>query len=1075
MDIRGWLETLGLGQYADVFDANHIDAPLLRDLTADDLRELGVGSLGHRKRLLEAIAGLQRPAATEAPEAERRQVAVLFADLCGFTELSSALGAEETRRIVDRFLRKADELVVEHGGSVDKHIGDATMAVFGAPVAHEDDPLRAVAAAEAIQRAMPLLSAELGRPATAPLRGHIGIALGDVVAGEIGGAVRRDYTVLGDTVNLASRLVGEARPGETVLDDATWRAVSTRVRATPLGERTLKGIARLQRLWRLDEVREGAPTGRLPFVGREIELAQISAMLSAARQGSILHLRGEAGIGKTRLLSEALNDAAHRGYVSILVRVLDFGAGRHQMPLRVLADALIAARPDWLEDTGVAPGLRAALHDVLERPMSPDLATPYSAMQDAHRAALRAEAVAALAAAVSETTPLAIGIEDLHWATGALRAFVQAAARLTVSRPLVLLTTSRPEGDPLDAVFRRELGGASLVVVELGPLHGDAMRRLAQAAASVIDEAQVDRFVARSGGNPLFLEQLALSAAQAEAPALPGSIRALVQARLDRLGRSDRTALQAASVLGQRLMLPALQALTDEPAYDPRALIDGGLLVRDGATLTFAHALIQEATYASLLSETAGRLHRRAADWLGDSEPELRAQHLDRAGDPAAPQAYRVAAERLRGASRLAAALENAERGLHLARGDSDIVALALLAGRLHLDLGAARLARPHFETALAHAASDESRGEAELGIAESLRITDDLDGAGAALDRALAKAEAADLPGLASRCHYLRGNLLFPSGRVEACMQEHRAALTLAERAQSPALVARALGGLADGFYAQGQMRSAVDALQRCIAAARDSGAASVEIANRPMAAIAECYMMRLDVVRDMAEAARVMARQAHNPRAELIALHGLMIAAIEAGRPQDALPHVDRARAIVAELGAWRFEAENVIFAAELQAQAGNAALSAAMAREALALCRVHSMVYMGPAIFGVAARLIDDPDERQVLLDEGDALLAAPTLGHNHFFFRRYAIDTQLAAGRPEEARRHALSLARFAEREPTPLTDLVVRRGVLLADAAAGLLTHEGRAELGRRGSAARQLGFANLADAMLAAV
>src|SRR4029450_13851227 len=123
-------------------------------------------------------------------------------------------------------------------------------------------------------------------------------------------------------------------------------------------------------------------------------------------------------------------------------------------------------------------------------------------------------------------------------------------------------------------------------------------------------------------------------------------------------------------------------------------------------------------------------------------------------------------------------------------------------------------------------------------------------------------------------------------------------------------------------------------------------------EIANRPMAAIAECYMMRLDEVRQMAEVARGMGRQAHNPRAELIARHGLMLAAMEAGRPPDGLAHLDRARAIVAELGAWRFEAENVIFGAELQAQAGDAALAADMAREALALCREHSMAYMGPA---------------------------------------------------------------------------------------------------------------------------
>lgn len=1073
MDVRGWLERLGFEQYADAFDANHIDAQLLRDLTGDDLRELGVASLGHRKRLLDAIANLRDDAPAAAPAAERRQVAVLFADLCSFTELSSTLGAEEMRRIVDRFLTRADELIVDHGGSVDKHIGDATMAVFGAPVAHEDDPLRAVAAAEAIQRAMPILSAELGRPATAPLLGHIGIALGEVVAGEIGGAVRRDYTVLGDTVNLASRLVGEAKPGEVVLDDATWRAVSGRVRGTSLGERMLKGIGRPQLLWRLDEVHEGGASGRLPFVGREIELAQISAMLAVSQHGSVLHLRGEAGIGKSRLLSEALSEAVRRGFVSILVRVLDFGAGRRQTPLRVLAEALLAARPGWIEDPAVDGSLRAALHDVLDLAMPQDLATPYAAMQDSKRSALRIEAVATLAAEVSETIPLAIGVEDLHWANDAVRAFVRAAARLTVSRPLVLLTTSRPEGDPLDVAFRRELGGASLMVVELGPLRGDAMRRLAQAAASVVDEAQVDSFVARSGGNPLFLEQLALSAAQAEGPALPGSIRGLVQARLDRLGRTDRAAVQAASVLGQRFVVPALQALTDEPAYDPRPLIDGGLLVREGAILMFAHALIQEATYASLLSETARRLHRRAADWLGDGEPELRAQHLDRAGDPGAPQAYRVAAERLREASRLAAALDNTERGLALARNDDDTVALALLAGRLHLDLGAARQARPHFERALARAADDVGRGEAELGIAESLRITDDLAGAHAALDRAQAAAEAADLSALASRCHYLRGNLLFPLGRVEECMQEHRAALSLAERVQSPALVARALGGLADGFYAQGQMRSAVEALERCITAARSAGAASVEIANRPMAAITECYMMRLDEVREMAEVARVMARQAHNPRAELIALHGLMVAAMESNRPQDGLPHVDRARAIVAELGAWRFEAENVIFGAELQALAGNAALAADMAREALALCREHSMAYMGPATFGMAARLIDDPGERQALLAEGDKLLAAPTLGHNHFFFRRYAIDAELAAGRSEEARRHALALAQYAKREPTPLTDLVVRRGVLLADASAGRLTPEGRAELRERGNAAHRLDFANLASAMLA--
>src|SRR6185436_15188154 len=161
---------------------------------------------GHRKRILEAIARLGEAgpsaAATARPnQAERRQVVVLFADICGFTELSETVGAEAARRIVEAFLSRADAIIAEHGGTVDKHLGDATMALFGAPVAHDDDALRAVAAADALQQAMPALSAELGRP----IATHVGIAMGDVVAGDLGSAQRRDYTVLGETVNLASR------------------------------------------------------------------------------------------------------------------------------------------------------------------------------------------------------------------------------------------------------------------------------------------------------------------------------------------------------------------------------------------------------------------------------------------------------------------------------------------------------------------------------------------------------------------------------------------------------------------------------------------------------------------------------------------------------------------------------------------------------------------------------------------------------------------------------------------------------------------------------------------------------
>lgn len=1069
MDVRAWLHGLGLGQYAEAFEANHIDGSMLQGLTADDLRELGVTSLGHRKRLLEAAANVK----ADEPEAvaatpERRQVAVLFADLCGFTELSTSVDAEELRRIAGRFLARADEIVVARGGTVDKHIGDATMAIFGAPIAHEDDALRAVAAADDLQRAMSALSSELGRE----LATHVGIALGDVVAGEVGGDLRSDYTVVGEAVNLAARLVGEAGRGETMMSEAVWRLVASRVRATEMGERSLKGIARPQRFWRLDGLGEGAASTRLPFVGREVELAQASAVLSTAQPGALLHLRGEAGIGKSRMLAEILANASEQGATPIMAHAVDFGTARRQVPLRVLAETLIGHRPQWIEESAVDARLRAAVHDVVERPMPPDLAAPYRAMEDSRRAAARAEAVAELTATVASTTPLVIVIEDLHWADDTLRAFLRLLARRTATARLVVVTTSRPESDPVDAAFRRDLAGVSVVVLELGPLRGAAIEALARAAASKVDQTVIASFINRSGGNPLFLEQLALSMAEAQTAELPGSIRGLIQARLDRLARADRAALQAASVYGQRVPLAALRALAGSDGYDPRPLIDAGLLIDDGGgMLVFGHALIQEGTYASLLRETARQLHRRAADWLGESEPELRAQHLDRAGDPAAADAYRLAAEALRRSGRLSVARERAERGVQLAASDAQLVALSLLAGHLHLDLGSPRDARDRFAAALAKASETADRGEAEFGMAAALRITDDLAGAEQALERAQAAARAAGLLELESRCHHLRGNLLFPRGRVDECMAEHRTALALAERAQSPELVARAMGGLADAHYAQGRMRSASEALARCIDAARRAGAGAVEIANRPMAAIAECHLLDLVTVRESGETALALARQAQNRRAELISLHGLIMGAIESEDPEWGLPLVERANQIVTELEAWRFFSENQIFAAQLHVAAGNRAKAIEMAREAVEHARKHALHFMGAAVLGIGASISDEPTERDAWLAEGESLLGVQTLGHNHLFYRGFAIEACLAAGRSDEARRHATELTRFTAGEPMPFTDLTVERAGLMADAIDRRLTAEGRARLGELAARAERVGYRRLAKPM----
>jgi class 3 adenylate cyclase len=208
MDVEEWLERLGLAQYAAAFADNDIDFAILGKLTDADLKELGVGSLGHRKRLLAAIAergatAAPSPRHTErhaesTPAGERRQVTILFADLCGFTALSRTLDPEEVRELLGRYTALVDGIVVGYGGAVDKHIGDAVMALFGAPRAHDDDPMRAARAALDIHEALGRMSVNT----IGPLQAHVGIASGEVVAGILGRADANDYTVLGDSVNL---------------------------------------------------------------------------------------------------------------------------------------------------------------------------------------------------------------------------------------------------------------------------------------------------------------------------------------------------------------------------------------------------------------------------------------------------------------------------------------------------------------------------------------------------------------------------------------------------------------------------------------------------------------------------------------------------------------------------------------------------------------------------------------------------------------------------------------------------------------------------------------------------------
>jgi len=487
MDVGIWLNGLGLEDYTEAFLENGVDTALLSELTNEDLKDLGVARLADRKRLLKEIAELSgrigqdapdRPGPT-APMGERRQVTVLFADLSNFTSLSSELDAEQTHALLNRYFETVDGIVEHYGGTVDKHIGDNVMAVFGAPIAHTDDPRRAVRAALDIHDSMKELTGALDRELSA----HIGIASGQVVASGTGSDAHREYTVTGDTVNLASRLDDMAAAGETLISEAVWNAVSPIAICDPRGRVSVKGLSREIAVWAVQGLASEAAADRLAaFVGRRMELRQFAAFLDETKtdsKGHSLLVRGEPGIGKTRLIEELLRLARDKGFEPHKVLILDFGVAKGQEAIRALVRSLLAVEDESSEAkrretvrkllaTGSLSKDRTVfLNDLLNLAQPAELRGIYDATDGAARKEGTRETVAELIRSAAVRRPVLIVVEDIHWADATTLDQLTGVARAALEFPILLTMTSRVEGLTLEQQWLASLRGCPLTTIEL--------------------------------------------------------------------------------------------------------------------------------------------------------------------------------------------------------------------------------------------------------------------------------------------------------------------------------------------------------------------------------------------------------------------------------------------------------------------------------------------------------------------------------------------------------------------------------------------------------------------------------
>ncbi len=655
--MAAWLRGLGLGQYAEAFRENDVDAGLLSSLTAEDLREMGVASVGHRRRLLQAIAErsrAERPVAAAAPGAERRQLTVMFVDLVGSTALSARLDPEETGAVLRAYQGAVAAAIATVEGHVAKFMGDGVLAYFGWPRAHEDEAERAVRAGLAARDAVAGLPGH-----DPPLACRIGIATGLVVVGElIGEGAASEQTVVGDTPNLAARLQDLAEPGQVLVSRSTRRLLGAGFEVAALGERAIKGMDRSVPVFavtgeRAVTSRFEARAGHLqPMVGREREMEFLLEHWARAREGSgqAVLLVGEAGHGKSRIvraLGGALAGEPHTvvrlqgspyhaesalwPVVQQLREEAGFAAGQSN---DVLLDRLEALADGFAWAADALPLLAELLGLDGEARYERSELTPQA------RRARTLETLADRLLGLARSGPVLVVVEDAHWLDPTTRELIDRVLARLGRLPMLVLVTSRPEGLPA-------LGtGARVTRLDLDRLGRAGVEAIIQGlGGDALPAETIETIVTRTDGVPLFVEELTKAVLESGDAAIPASLHDSLMARLDRLPEAKELA-QVAACIGRELDQELLIAVAGQPAAEvERALdrlVEAELIFRQGAPadgrLVFKHALVRDAAYESLLRSRRREVHGRIARVLaanGGGEPQLVARHF-LAGDDAA-------------------------------------------------------------------------------------------------------------------------------------------------------------------------------------------------------------------------------------------------------------------------------------------------------------------------------------------------------------------------------------------------------------------------------------------------------
>jgi class 3 adenylate cyclase/tetratricopeptide (TPR) repeat protein len=588
-------------------------------------------------------AQLSRPVEAEAAEEVRKTVTVVFCDLKGSTSLGEKLDSESLREVLDVYFSAMRQVLERHGGTVEKYIGDAIMAVFGLPRLHEDDALRAVRAALEMGTVLEKLNVRLQATWGVRLQNRTGVNTGEVITGD---SATRQRLATGDTINVAARLEQAAPDGEVLIGDATFRLVKDAVTAEPMEPLELKGKSTRVRAHRLTGVSgEEAITRRvdLPFVGRERELGRLLDAFGRALEYShceVVTVLGQAGMGKSRLIEEFVRHVGGRAQV-LRGRCLPYGDGITFWPI---AEALRQAAGILFEDR--EEEARAKLRSLAGEGREDAALRIWSLIGSGSGGYSKDEllwSVRYVLDTIARRRPLVVIFDDIHWAEPIFLDLIEHIATTSAGVPLLIVCAARHE--LLDEYPGFLAGRPGAHRVELRELsRSDTARVLENLIGAVhLPLGLEDRILSVADGNPLFAEQMTSMLIDSgvvdgkdggwayadgyDDVTVPPNISSLLASRLDHLPPRERGLVERAAVIGLEFPSPAVAALALDGGPDSNlgpllSALCGKRLVRpidvrpDGTDYQFSHILVRDAAYDRLLKRTRARLHERYADWL---------------------------------------------------------------------------------------------------------------------------------------------------------------------------------------------------------------------------------------------------------------------------------------------------------------------------------------------------------------------------------------------------------------------------------------------------------------------------